>query len=214
MLSSRGTFDPVWAVGAIITLVLHCLHLYKIPVHEDILSAALALCADRDAWSFRVAELVGALPHLNAATVRTHVTSRLCVNAPVNHAHRWPYFRRMSRGVYEVLPAYRNGPAAPGRPPERRPRKHIVAGEVPRATRDTAHAVVARDATWYVAECLEVPVVAQGRTLDEAVALLRAGIDRRLELDDPARFGITRSPRVIVTYEFRLARPAPGAGRP
>ena len=33
--------------------------------------------------------------------------SRCCVNAPAHHVHRWPYFRRIRRGEYEVLPAWR-----------------------------------------------------------------------------------------------------------
>jgi hypothetical protein len=172
-------------------------------IHHDILQAAVAVCRDRDAWQFRPEEIVDRLPHLHAATVRTHVSSRLCVNAPANHPHRWPYFSRVARGVYEVLPAYRV--ASPPRPTDLRPRKHVVAGEAPRPVRDTAHAVVSRDTGWYVAECLEVPVIAQGRTLDELVVALRTGIERRLDTDDPTRFGLTRSPRVVLTYEFRMA---------
>jgi hypothetical protein len=174
-------------------------------VHEDVLWAALAVCRDREGWEFRPEEVVEALPHLHAATVRTHVSSRLCVNAPANHPHRWPYFARIRRGVYEVIPTYRH--VSPRRPPDRRPRKHIVAGESPRPVRDTAHAVVARDLGWYVAECLEVPVIAQGNTLDEVIVALRTGIERRMNTEDPLRFGLTRSPRVVLTYEFRLSHP-------
>ena len=173
-------------------------------VHEDVLWAALAVCRDREGWEFTPEEIVRALPHLRAATVRTHVSSRLCVNAPANHPHRWPYFARIKRGIYEVLPPYRH--AASRRPAEPRPRKHIVAGETPRAIRDTAHAVLSRDMGWYVAECLEVPVIAQGNTLDEVVLALRTGIERRLSSDDPGRFGLTRSPRVMLTFEVRLTR--------
>ena len=176
------------------------------PVHQTILSAVAALCGERGSWEFTPSEVVRALPHLSAGTIRTHVTSRLCVNAPANHSHRWPYFRRLARGVYEVLPPYRSlaTPAAP----DPRPRKHIVAGEVPRAVRDTAHAVVSRDIGWYVGECLEIPVVAQGRTIDEVVAGLRIALERRLAMDDPAKFGLTRSPRVMISFEFNLSRSA------
>ncbi len=174
-------------------------------VHQEVLAAAIQICAERDDRTFRAEEIVSALPHLRPGTIRTHVTSRLCVNAPANHPHRWPYFRRVKRGTYELLPAYRQI-AAPARPPEMRPRKHIVAGEVPRAVRDTAHAVVSRDIGWYVAECLEIPVIAQGRTLDEVVSALRVGIERRLATGDPVRFGLTRAPRVMLSFELRLSR--------
>jgi hypothetical protein len=183
---------------------------FLVSVHDQVLQAAIGICRERETWEFRPEEIVEALPHLHPATVRTHVISRLCVNVPANHPHRWPYFARVRRGVYEVLPAYRKAP--PPGPPDPRPRKHIVAGESLRAIRDTAHAVVSRDLGWYVAECLEVPVVAQGRTLDEVVVALRAGIERRMGgADDPARFGLTRSPRVVLTFEFRLTRAAPRA---
>lgn len=173
------------------------------PIHQSILSAVTTLCAERGGWEFRPEEVVRALPTLKPGTVRTHVTSRLCVNAPANHAHRWPYFRRVGRGTYEVLPPYRaETPAGP--PHDLRPRKHVVAGESPRPVRDTAHAVLSRDVGWYVAECLEVPVVAQGRTLDEVVAGLRLALERRLATDDPSRFGLTRSPRVVISLEIRV----------
>jgi hypothetical protein len=56
---------------------------------------------------FRIADVVHALPHLNAATVRTHVASRCCLNAPSNHQSRYAYFRAIRRGVYSVAPRFR-----------------------------------------------------------------------------------------------------------
>ena len=73
-------------------------------VHEQVLRAALRLCRARRNWTFRPAEVVAELPGLNSGSVRTHVMSRCCVNAPAHHPHRWPYFRRVGRGVYEILP--------------------------------------------------------------------------------------------------------------
>lgn len=176
-------------------------------VHQNILAAARTICTERDAWEFSPGEIVRALPALRPGTVRTHVTSRLCVNAPANHAHRWPYFRRVRRGTYELLPPYRSD-AHLLPPHDVRPRKHIVAGELSRTIRDTAHAVVSRDLGGYMAECLEVPVVAQGRTMDEVVTGLRLALERRLATDDPMRFGLTRAPRVVITFEFSLSRAA------
>ena len=79
------------------------------PVHAEVLAAARRLCRERSGWTFRPDEVVRALPHLNASTVRTHIVSRCCVNAPKHHLHRWAYFRRIARGVYEVLPGVREG---------------------------------------------------------------------------------------------------------
>lgn len=76
-------------------------------IQMRVLEAALTICRARGEWSFRPSAIVAALPDLNPGSVRTHVMSRCCVNAPAHHAHRWPYFRRVRRGVYEVLPAWR-----------------------------------------------------------------------------------------------------------
>ncbi len=78
------------------------------PIHAQVLDAAVRLCRARRGWTFRPIEIVAALPGLNAASVRTHIMSRCCVNAPAHHPHRWPYFRRTSRGIYQILPAVRN----------------------------------------------------------------------------------------------------------
>ena len=77
------------------------------PVHEQVLDAALIICGKRPDATFSLREVVDALPHLNPGTVRTHVASRCCVNAPAHHASRWPYFRAMERGRYRVEPQFR-----------------------------------------------------------------------------------------------------------
>jgi hypothetical protein len=74
-------------------------------VHEQVLAGAQTVAAAD--WTFRVADAVAALAHLNAATVRTHVASRCCVNAPSNHQSRYRYFRAVRRGVYRIEPAFR-----------------------------------------------------------------------------------------------------------
>ena len=75
-------------------------------VHDEVLAAAIRIAGDAD-WTFTPDQIVRALPHLNARTIRTHVTSRCCVNAPKNHPHKWNYFRRVGRGTYSIVPAYR-----------------------------------------------------------------------------------------------------------
>jgi hypothetical protein len=70
------------------------------PVREQVFDAARRL-AGRDG-TFRLRDVVAALPHLNPGTVRTHVASRCCVNAPAHHQTRWPYFRALGRGMYRL----------------------------------------------------------------------------------------------------------------
>lgn len=54
----------------------------------------------------------------------------------------------------------------------------------------------------YVAECLEVPVVTQGATLDETVANLSEAIELHLEGEDLDQLGLCSSPTVVVTMEL------------
>jgi len=75
------------------------------PVHVQILAAACAVAAGD--WTFRITDITAKLPHLNAATVRTHVASRCCANAPPNHQTRYGYFRAVQRGLYRVEPTFR-----------------------------------------------------------------------------------------------------------
>lgn len=75
------------------------------PVHSQVLETACAL-ADAE-WTFRIGDVVRALSHLNPATVRTHVASRCCVNAPSNHQSRHPYFKAVDRGVYRIESRFR-----------------------------------------------------------------------------------------------------------
>lgn len=84
------------------------------PVHEQVLDAALVVCATRRDATFSLREVVDALPHLNPGTVRTHVASRCCVNAPAHHASRWLYFRATERGRYRIEPKFRKEPARAG----------------------------------------------------------------------------------------------------
>ena len=74
-------------------------------IHLEVLAAAQRV--SDDSGRFRLAEVVAALPHLNAATVRTHVASRCCRNAPTNHQSRYPYFTALGGGRYRVEPRYR-----------------------------------------------------------------------------------------------------------
>lgn len=60
----------------------------------------------------------------------------------------------------------------------------------------------------FVAECLEIPVVTQGATLDEVSANLREAVALHLEGENIADMGLAPSPSIIVTFELE-ASPAP-----
>ncbi len=192
----------------------------RVPVHREVLDAARRICRERGDWTFTLVEVVRALPFLNESTVRTHVVSRCCVNAPKNHPHRWPYFRRVGRGRYEVLPPYRGDTSAPsaerkaGGARGRRPRKVAETGPEYHSARagwqDVIHAVMHRGDGVYTAECLEIAVVTQGRTVDEALANLQEAIALHFEGEDLESLGLTPR-RVEVSYEIPLPLSVPPA---
>ncbi len=69
----------------------------------------------------------------------------------------------------------------------------------------TVKAVVRRGEQFYVAECVEIAVVTQGKTLDETLANLREAVALHLEGEDPARFGLSAHPTILVTIELEPA---------
>ena len=54
----------------------------------------------------------------------------------------------------------------------------------------------------YVAECLDLAVVTQGKTLDETAQNLREAIRLHLEGEDPAKMGVAPNAPVLITFEM------------
>ena len=178
-------------------------------IHHEILAAARRICASEGEWTFAPAEIVAALPHLNARSVRTHITSRCCVNAPANHPHRLPYFLRVGRGTYEICPPFRHAEQVVSRPGQHAPGEREVAeyGASRPAERTSIHAVVFESEGLYVAECLEVAVVTQGRSLDETLAHLREALALYVDGEDMARLGLSPAPTLMVSFETSALGP-------
>jgi len=66
----------------------------------------------------------------------------------------------------------------------------------------TIKAFIRKGDTYYVAECLEISVVTQGKTLDETIANLQEAVSLHLEGEDPADFGLEPNPTLLVTIEL------------
>jgi predicted RNase H-like HicB family nuclease len=66
------------------------------------------------------------------------------------------------------------------------------------------HAVVVQDKGTFVAECLEIAVVTQGKTMDEVLFHLKDAVGLHLEGEDPASLGLSANPRLVVTFELSL----------
>jgi len=174
-------------------------------IHEEVLQAANRLAGPEG--SFELNKVVRELGHLNENTVRTHIVSRCCVNAPKNHPHKWPYFRRVGRGEYQIMPQYRA--KRPKLPAQNTPQPAAQGSKLSAGPlRLTVHAVVQRDGAFYVVECLELPVVTQGRTLDEAVNNIQEALCLHLEDEDLAALGLVAEPRIEIIYDMALACPA------
>ena len=63
-------------------------------------------------------------------------------------------------------------------------------------------AFVSKGDDYYVAECHEIAVVTQGKTLDETIANLKEAVALHLEGEDPADFDLVPNPSLLVTLEL------------
>ncbi len=54
----------------------------------------------------------------------------------------------------------------------------------------------------YVGECLEIPVVTQGQTLDEVTRNLKEAVELHLAGEDLAAMGLVPDPTILVTLEL------------
>lgn len=72
-----------------------------------------------------------------------------------------------------------------------------------RVLQHTIKAVIrAGDESGYVAECMEIPVVTQGATLDEVTHNLQEAVALHLEEEDLATMGLAENPTLLVTMEL------------
>jgi len=65
----------------------------------------------------------------------------------------------------------------------------------------TIKAFIRKGEGYYIAECLEIAVVTQGKTLDETVANLAEAVSLHLEGEDLREFGLAPNPTLIITME-------------
>ena len=71
--------------------------------------------------------------------------------------------------------------------------------------RRTITARIFRDEKYYVAECFEIAVATQGRTLEETLANLKDAVALYFEGEDLKKLGFAVRPTVIVTMELEPA---------
>ena len=73
------------------------------------------------------------------------------------------------------------------------------------ALQRTIKAHVRKGENLYAAECVEIAVVTQGKTLDETLVNLQEAVALHLEDQDPADFGLVRDPAILVAIELEPA---------
>ncbi|MDR9507019.1 MULTISPECIES: DUF7669 domain-containing protein [Brevibacillus] len=74
---------------------------------DEILAAVREIVKQKGINEFEVGEVVKYMlsknPNLNVSTIRTHITSRCCVNAAANHAVTYNDYERIGRGIYRLF---------------------------------------------------------------------------------------------------------------
>jgi len=55
---------------------------------------------------------------------------------------------------------------------------------------------------YYVAECADISVVTQGKTLDETIANLREAVSLHLEGEDLSEYNLVDNPTILVIMEL------------
>lgn len=79
----------------------------RINYRDEILAAVREIVKRKGKNEFGVGEVVDLMlsknPNLNTSTIRTHITSRCCVNAAPNHTVTYNDFERIGRGVYRIF---------------------------------------------------------------------------------------------------------------
>ncbi len=66
----------------------------------------------------------------------------------------------------------------------------------------TIKSVVRKGESCYVAECVEIAVVTQGKTLDETVRNLQEAVELHLQGENLADLGLAPHPTLLVTMEL------------
>ena len=64
-------------------------------------------------------------------------------------------------------------------------------------------AVIAKEETWYIAHCVELGVVSQGRTIEEAQANLKEAVE--LYIESFGREDLLESSCEVILYPFEVA---------
>ena len=72
----------------------------------------------------------------------------------------------------------------------------------PESMQQTIKAFIRKGEKYYIAECLEINVVTQGKTIDETIANLKEAVTLHLEGENLSELGLAPNPTLLVTIEL------------
>ena len=58
---------------------------------------------------------------------------------------------------------------------------------------------------YYIGECVDLPIVTQGKTLDEVAANIKEALSLHLEGEDLSDLDLAPDPSVLVNFELEMA---------
>jgi hypothetical protein len=109
-LTAGGEVRPEMTVGSAPAQRVRALHPARLPAEStaraEILATARRLAEQSADGSFTLAQILAAMKRAGTryaeSTIRTHVTSRMCADAPDHHATTYDDFRRLGEGRYRL----------------------------------------------------------------------------------------------------------------
>jgi predicted RNase H-like HicB family nuclease len=66
----------------------------------------------------------------------------------------------------------------------------------------TIKAFIRKGEQYYIAECVEINVVTQAKTLDDVIANLQEAVSLHLEGENLEEFGLAPNPTLVITMEL------------
>jgi len=71
--------------------------------------------------------------------------------------------------------------------------------------RKTIKVFITKGEKYFVAECLELSLVTQGKTIDETIANLKEAVSLHLEGENLEEFDLAPNPSLLITMELESA---------
>ena len=65
--------------------------------------------------------------------------------------------------------------------------------------------IINKESKWYVAHCVELGVVSQGKTIEDAQKNLKEAVELYLEDNPKARTHLSKTPSLITTFELQYS---------